>query len=71
MHPFRWFPGEGQRHATTQLRAFGRWVAARELETLCGSTVIVAEPTKYAWLWPTCSTCDARAHELVGTSGPP
>lgn len=62
MHPFRWFPAEGKRHATTETRVPGQTVP-----TLCESTVVVADPTDLAWLWETCPSCDSTAHRMTAT----
>ena len=66
MHPFRWTPAEGKRHATTDRRRLaGIYTVFERVETLCGESVEVAEPTELAWLWGTCNACNEQAHRLV------
>ncbi|GAA4876344.1 MULTISPECIES: zinc finger protein [Saccharopolyspora] len=57
-HPFRWQPGDGLRHATTN--SYGDRVTA-----LCGASVS-SDNSQTAWLWKTCPSCDVSAHELAG-----
>ncbi|MEV4733130.1 zinc finger protein [Saccharopolyspora sp. NPDC049426] len=66
MHPFRWTPAEGKRHATTDRRRLtGRYPVSEQIETLCGQSVEVAEPSELAWLWETCVSCNESAHLLA------
>ncbi|MEV5538637.1 zinc finger protein [Saccharopolyspora shandongensis] len=65
-HPFRWQPGDGQRHATRKLRPRGGFPVDAQIETLCGKQ-ITADNSDVAWLWTTCPECNRFAHELTGT----
>ncbi|MGW3468785.1 zinc finger protein [Saccharopolyspora sp. NPDC000995] len=65
-HPFRWQPGNGQRHATLKPRPRGGFPAESQVETLCGKQITV-DNSDIAWLWTTCPECDKTAHELAGT----
>lgn len=59
-HPYRWRPGTELRHATTD-----QPTAGQEFTALCGAEE-TADTSDMAWLRPTCTTCNVRAHELVG-----
>lgn len=65
MHPFRWVPADGARHATADVRLAGAYTPGDEIDSLCGNRVTVAEPTDIAWLWPTCTDCYSEARALV------
>ncbi|WP_139274124.1 zinc finger protein [Saccharopolyspora flava] len=68
MHPFRWTLAEGKRHATTdRRRLIGIFPVSEQIETLCGRSVEVAEPSELAWLWETCASCNESAHLLVAS----
>ncbi|SFS93062.1 hypothetical protein SAMN05660874_04284 [Saccharopolyspora flava] len=40
---------------------------SEQIETLCGRSVEVAEPSELAWLWETCASCNESAHLLVAS----
>lgn len=65
MHPFRWVPADGGRHATADVRLAGAYAAGEVIGSLCGRSVMVAEGTEIAWLWPTCPECNHEARSLV------
>ncbi|GAB3694921.1 zinc finger protein [Saccharopolyspora tripterygii] len=62
--PFRWTPGDGQRHATREPVAEG--AAA---EALCGEG-ITASFDEISWFWSTCARCNELAHELAAVPMP-
>ncbi|MEU5847276.1 zinc finger protein [Saccharopolyspora shandongensis] len=66
MHPFRWVPADGERHATGDARLAGAYTVGEQIDSLCGRSVTVAERTEIAWLWETCVDCNREAHRLVG-----
>lgn len=65
MHPFRWLPAEGERHATAEVRLAGAYATGDQVASLCGLSVLAAEGTEIAWLWPTCPDCNTAAHRLA------
>ena len=66
-HPFRWQPGEGQRHATLCARPRGGFPPETRIKTLCGETVTV-DNSDLAWLWTTCPECNQVARDLANSS---
>ncbi|GAB3688012.1 zinc finger protein [Saccharopolyspora sp. ID03-671] len=67
MHPFRWVPADGGRHATADIRLAGAYAVGESITALCRRSVTVARGTELAWLWPTCAECNREAHALVET----
>ena len=65
MHPFRWVPADGGRHATADVRLAGAYAAGETIVALCARKVTVAKSTEVAWLWPTCSECNSEAHAVA------
>lgn len=65
MHPFRWVPADGGRHATADVRLAGAYATGETIVALCARKVTVARSTEVAWLWPTCSECNSEAHALA------
>ncbi|GAA4857929.1 zinc finger protein [Saccharopolyspora cebuensis] len=63
-HPFHWVPGAGLRHASTAPN-FGLYPDGEEVVTLCGA-LVAADNSVLAWLWRTCTVCDAEARVLAG-----
>lgn len=62
--PFRWTPGDGQRHATHHPVEAGS-----SAETLCGARV-TASFDEMSWFWSTCPRCNEAAHALAGVPMP-
>lgn len=55
-YPFRWTPGEGERHATGQVASRAGIPAGMRVRTLCGTEVVAAEGD-LVHLWPACPRC--------------
>lgn len=65
-HPFRWQPGDGQRHATLQTRPRGGFAENARIAALCGVETTV-DDSELAWLWSTCPECDQAAHDIAAS----
>lgn len=64
MHPFRWVPAEGERHASLEPSTGQGYPEGKVIQALCGKRVR-AENSDISWLWETCPDCNNRAHELA------
>ncbi|MCX2729087.1 hypothetical protein OOZ19_02430 [Saccharopolyspora sp. NFXS83] len=55
-YPFRWFPAQGERHASVDSAPRLGFRSGTEVKALCGAEVSASEGDE-AWLWPTCPAC--------------
>ena len=63
MHPFRWIPADGERHASRDKKPHG-WPDGTVVNALCGRSVR-ADNRDVAWLWETCPACNQAAHNML------